>query len=268
MLGWAPKGGRVVKEFYDSEMAAKQDRLAATPDMAEQRERLMAALRPAPGERVLELGAGNGAFLRDLAPMLGAQGRAVGLDRSPQMLAIARKFAPGADLIEGTAEALPFDDESFDAVCAAQLLCFLPDLGAALAETFRVLRPGGRVAFLDTDWATLVWHCRDEALMQRVVGAYTSFYEDAHLPRRLGPRLAAAGYESVDCDSFVVLNRDLSDETYARQTLGFAESIMQRDPEFSDTDIDRFKTDLMALDAEAAGFFSLNRYIFTARKGL
>lgn len=252
--------------FYDEGMAAQQDRLAATPDMSDQRARLVATLAPRAGQAVLELGTGNGALLRDIAPRLAPGGQATGLDTSPQMLEIARHLAPDAEFVEGSAEALPFDEACFDAICAAQVLCFLEDVDTALSEAFRVLRPGGRVVLLDTDWATLVWHSRKPALMRRLVEAYTAHYADAHLPRTLAPRLAMAGFESISCESFVLLNRTLSEETYARQTLAFAVSIMESSSDFSGAEIDQFATDQDELAETGATFFSLNRYIFSAKK--
>ena len=65
-----------------------------------------------------------------------------GLDASEEMLAVARRVAPGVEWRRGAAEALPFDDASFDAVG----LMFFADRPAALREMMCVLRPGGQLA--------------------------------------------------------------------------------------------------------------------------
>ena len=94
------------------------------------------------GEALLDLGCGPGAFLGRLQQS-GHRGRLVGLDLSEGMLAQARVQAPGAEFVQGDAEALPFGDVTFDVVTARHMLYHVPDIDAALREARRVLRPGG-----------------------------------------------------------------------------------------------------------------------------
>lgn len=96
------------------------------------------------GKRVLDVGCGDG----DLAVELARRGATVvGLDASPAMIAAARERAARAaapvTFAIGTADALPFDAGSFDAVVAVTILCFVADGAPAFAEAARVLRPGG-----------------------------------------------------------------------------------------------------------------------------
>ncbi len=76
-----------------------------------------------------------------------------GLDLSPEMLARARRRAeqvrPDADLQEGDAQALPFEDESFDTVVCTYSLCSIPEDRRAVAEMARVLRPGGSLILVE-----------------------------------------------------------------------------------------------------------------------
>jgi len=93
------------------------------------------------GRDVLEVGCGTGLILARLARLAR---RAVGVDLSPGMLAVARDR--GLDVVEGDATALPFPDASFDAVVSFKVLAHVPDIRAALSEMARVARPGGIVA--------------------------------------------------------------------------------------------------------------------------
>jgi len=93
------------------------------------------------GKDVLEVGCGTGLILKDIA--LVAR-RAVGIDISPGMLEHAR--GRGLEVVEGSATALPFEDESFDAVYSFKVLAHVEDISTAMAEVSRVLRPGGRAA--------------------------------------------------------------------------------------------------------------------------
>jgi demethylmenaquinone methyltransferase/2-methoxy-6-polyprenyl-1,4-benzoquinol methylase len=101
-----------------------------------------AALAPAAGERLLDVGAGTGASTAELARH-GAY--PVGLDFSLGMLAAGRQARPGLPLLAGDALALPFADASFAAVTISFALRNVADPGAALAELRRVTRPGGRL---------------------------------------------------------------------------------------------------------------------------
>jgi demethylmenaquinone methyltransferase/2-methoxy-6-polyprenyl-1,4-benzoquinol methylase len=101
-----------------------------------------AALGLKPGERVLDLGAGTGVSTVDLARS-GAY--AVGSDISLGMLGVGRRHRPHVPLVAGDAMALPFADESFDAVTISFALRNISDTPGALREMARVTRPGGRL---------------------------------------------------------------------------------------------------------------------------
>ena len=108
-----------------------------------------AGLRP--GERALDLGTGTGAAAMRAAALVGPAGRVVGVDISPEMLALARRRVEdaGLDIVvfrEGGAEAIPAENDVFDVVIASLSLMFVIDRAAAAREIARVLRPGGRLA--------------------------------------------------------------------------------------------------------------------------
>ncbi|MCD9149820.1 class I SAM-dependent methyltransferase [Pseudophaeobacter flagellatus] len=95
---------------------------------------------------VLDVACGTGATTREAASRIGSGGRIVGLDRNAGMLSVAQKHAPGIKWVEGLAEALPFDNHSFDVVLCQFGLMFFDDRSKALHEMRRVLRPGSRIA--------------------------------------------------------------------------------------------------------------------------
>ena len=252
--------------YDDASQIERQRRVAETPDMRAQRARLTHALDIRRGHRVLDLGSGNGIFASELCRIVGPEGQVIGADPAAGMISMARTIAPQATFVEAGATDLPFPDASFDRVTAAQVLCFVPDLGAALAELFRVLTPGGRAALLDTDWASCVWHSDDPELTARILASYTSVYADAHVARRIAPGLAGAGFEEIGVQSHVILNRDLSEDSYAGQTLAGASDLASADPDLDPAAIARWRLGMEELAARGEAFFSLNRYIFTARR--
>jgi SAM-dependent methyltransferase len=103
------------------------------------------ALRVADGTRLLDIGCGAGRALR-LAADRGAD--VSGLDAAPGMLEIARRRVPGATLIQGELQTLPFGDDEFDAVSGFNSFQYAADPIAALREAKRVTKPSGRILAL------------------------------------------------------------------------------------------------------------------------
>lgn len=102
-----------------------------------------------PGGSALDVACGSGKLTARLAALAGASGRVVGLDFSPEMLAIARRAHPGLEFVEGDALNLPFGSGEFDATTIAFGLRNLADPIRGLREMVRVLRPGGRAVVLE-----------------------------------------------------------------------------------------------------------------------
>src|SRR6266496_800738 len=96
----------------------------------------------APGQRVLDVGAGTGALTMELARR-GAT--AVAADPSPPFVIALRSRFPDVEVQEAPAEDLPWPDASFDAALAQLVVTFMRDAPAGVAEMHRVVRPGGAV---------------------------------------------------------------------------------------------------------------------------
>lgn len=107
--------------------------------------RLADAAGLAPEDRVLDVACGTGAVAGEAVDRVKPGGVVAGLDRSAEMLTVARAKLPDVDLKEGRAEALPFGDEAFDVVICQFGLMFFDHPDEALREMLRVLRPGGRL---------------------------------------------------------------------------------------------------------------------------
>jgi SAM-dependent methyltransferase len=114
------------------------------------------------GQRVLDVGCGSGVFLR-VAADRGA--RVFGLDASAQLLEVARRRLPDADLRVGDMQFLPYEDDSFDVVAGFNSFFFAADMTAALREAGRVAKPGAPVVIQ-------VWgdpeHCDLTAMKQAI----------------------------------------------------------------------------------------------------
>jgi SAM-dependent methyltransferase len=123
------------------------------------------------GDRVLDVACGTGALTLAVAEIAGPSGSVVGLDANPEMLAVARRKPVQIEWLEGTAEALPLPDNSFDAVVSQFGLMFFEDKPKALAEMVRVLRPGGRLVVAVCDAVeNSPGYCAFAQLLDRLFG--------------------------------------------------------------------------------------------------
>jgi ubiquinone/menaquinone biosynthesis C-methylase UbiE len=178
-------------------MGFYQDQIVPLLINASMRQRNLAAYRgriiPAAEGRVLEIGIGSGLNL----PFYSSHARQViGLDPSPKLLAMARRASRSAarsvEFIEGSAERIPLEDASADTVVTTWTLCSIPAVVDALHEMRRVLRPTGRLLFVEhgqaSDPNVRWWQDRLTPLWRRVGGG-------CHLNRAIRALIDAAGFQ-------------------------------------------------------------------------
>jgi ubiquinone/menaquinone biosynthesis C-methylase UbiE len=142
---------------------------------------------------VLELGCGGAANLQfydwsQIRSLSGIDPSAELLDRAHAELA---DMGRTANFIAGVAEALPFASNSFDTVVTTFTLCSVQNPGAALSEAKRVLKPGGRLLFVEhglaPDTAATTWQRRIEPAWKHIAGG-------CHLTRPVTSAISAAGF--------------------------------------------------------------------------
>jgi arsenite methyltransferase len=252
---------------FDERTSRHLEAAYRTPDVVEQRRLVLEALALQPGERVLDIGSGPGFLACEMAAVVGETGSVHGLDPSESMLAIAaqRERAPGSASVAfqaGDALALPFADDAFDVAVSTQVYEYVEDMPAALAEARRVLRPGGRLLVLDTDWDSIVWRSGDRERMRRVLAAWDEHLADPHLPARLSGLLAAAGFTIAARTTIPILNAGADPDTYSAGLVGFISAFVPGRAGVTEEEARAWAADLAAQGDDA--FFSINRYVFVA----
>jgi len=189
--------------------ASMQDRLDRQLDGLGAR--AMAALAPRPGERVIDVGCGNGATSLALARAVGPAGAVLGLDISRPMLAVARDRAAQAGLVqvefrEADAQTESLGQGGYDAIFSRFGVMFFADPAAAFTNLRAALKPGGRLAFvcwrplMENPWMTLPLAAAMKHLPAppeppdpNAPGPFA--FAD---PARVRAILAAAGFSAVD----------------------------------------------------------------------
>ncbi len=256
-------------EKYDSKAAAQLERAYQTPEIVNQRLRTLAALGLAAGESVLDAGCGTGLLLQQEALAVGRGGRAEGMDYSDDMLALARerlRELPQAGLRQGSIESLPFGDAEFDALSCTQTLLYVERLEQTLDEFFRVLKPGGRLAIVETDWGGAVLNSHDAAMTRRVFDAWDLAQANPNLPRRLRPLLAAAGFVAPRVEAIPILNPGYCENSYSAQMLANFARTARRRKTLTREESEYWLAEVERLIDEDAYFFCVNRFLFSAFK--
>ena len=152
------------------------------------------------GETVLDLGSGGGIDVLLSAKRVGPTGMAYGLDMTDEMLALAcenqRKAGlENAEFLKGEIEQIPLPDNSVDVIISNCVINLSADKDRVLAEAFRVLRPGGRLAISD-----VVVRGEMPAAIRRSVELWIGCVAGALEQEEYRDKLAKAGFEEIDLE--------------------------------------------------------------------
>ncbi len=159
-----------------------------------------------PGETVLDLGSGGGIDVLLSAKRVGPTGKAIGLDMTDEMLALARENQRKAGLenvefLKGEIESIPLPDNSVDVIISNCVINLSADKDQVLREAFRVLKPGGRFAVSDVVVrGDVPSEVRQSMLLW--VGCIAGALKDSDYMNKLG----AAGFEEIDIEPTRVYN--------------------------------------------------------------
>ncbi|MFG1819489.1 methyltransferase domain-containing protein [Kribbella sp. NPDC049174] len=210
-----------------AKLAMILDLMAQRPAVQTLKAWALEQLAPAAGETAVDVGSGTGEDVVRFAKLVGAHGRAIGVEPSAGLRAEAVRRATEAtveraagtnvesvdgdaeatgesvdraaeatvEFVDGYAGALPFEPESVDALRSERVLQHVADPAGAVQDMARVLRPGGRIALIDTDWSTAIIHPADPAVLKRMVDYFVGDSANPYSGRRLRGLLAGAGLE-------------------------------------------------------------------------
>ena len=261
------KLGMSDQHVYDDEQAERLAAIYTAPATAERRQWILDHLDLDAGESTLSIGCGPGHEPTAMAELVGGEGRVLGIDNSEDVVAMAEDHGaefPQVTIEHGDATDLPAADNSFDAAIASLVYEYSPDVDTALAELYRVLRPGGRAAVLAADWDSTVWHSSDADRMDQAIEAWKTVYAHPRLGSQLTANLDDTGFAIEDVAANSYLETDL--DTYAGFLLDLIKGHLEENDVLDQAVIDEWEQDLVEIDEAGETFFSLTYYLYMVHK--
>jgi SAM-dependent methyltransferase len=264
---WNDVAGRSWAEFQDG-----LDRQVAPLGR-----RAMAALAPAPGERIVDIGCGAGETSLELASAVGTGGSVLGADLSQPLLEIARRRSvevAGLEFRQADAQTYPFESGAFDGAFSRFGVMFFDDPVAAFANIRRALRPGGRLAFVcwrppgENPIMTLPMQAAADLVPPQPSpepGAPGPFaFADPDRVRRV---LAGAGFEAVEVAPHdeMVGSGDLETALALALKIGPLGAFLRENPHLREAVAPRVRAALAAHDGPAGPKLNAAVWIVTAR---
>ena len=161
---------------------------------------------------------------------------------------------------------MPASSGSFDFVTAMQVYEYMADVERGLAEAYRVLKPGGRLAVLDTDWESCVWHTGDRERTARILRAWEQRFAHPHLPARLPDLLRRGGFALRTVTMIPVVNVEMSEQTYSPGMIDVVARFVASRGGVGEEEAAGWADDVRSQAARGEYFFSLSRYLFLAER--
>ena len=254
---------------FDEETARVLEDAYRGADISRRRRASFDALAPQPGDRILDLGCGNGLLTEELARAVGPAGHVAGLDASPDMLTAARLRLQGRDnttLTQSDAASLPFEPESFDKAVSVQVFEYITSRRPVLRALHKVLKPGSRLVIGDIHFDTFAWHSDNRARMQRFLEIWDNHLAERAVPARLPEELQDCGFAPEAMQPVTICDTSLRPDGMAAMMIRLIRAYAVQTEATDEDDAAAWAQEQEELAAEGRFFFSLTHFVCTARR--
>ena len=255
---------------FTKEAARQLEALYMTTDVVAQRSETLRKLPLAKGDSVIDIGSGPGFLCESIADIVGTSGRVIGIDLSTDLVERSKERNHRSWLSYRVGDATHIDepDASFDVATCTQVAEYVPEVDKAIAEAFRVLKPGGHALYVATDWDAVIWHSDAPARMTAVMKAWEAHCAHPRLPRTMARRLSDRGFKLDSASVFPILNLRWSDDTYSKGITKTISEFVAKRGGMSADEVAAWAAEFPRLSAEGRYFFFSSRFIFNVSKPL
>lgn len=256
--------------YRDHWIEVEPERVSAYQEMFKWRPEMEPLLAPAdlrPGQIMLDYGCGPGGLALELARRAGPRGHVHGVDLNVEFIALARAalaqagFAASATVHHVMDDKIPLPNASVDRLVCKNVMEYVPDVAATLAEFRRVVKPGGLAHIIDSDWGMLVVEPLGPEKLGELFEAAKLAYHTPHIGRKLYSEMKKAGFADVSVQ--ILASADIKGhmQLVLRNMVNYAKIGGRIGPERADAILAEVKRSL----ADGTYLLVLPQFLVTAR---
>ncbi|MEM9634228.1 MAG: methyltransferase domain-containing protein [Pseudomonadota bacterium] len=238
-------------------------------DFSRRRRASFDALQANPGDVIADIGCGNGMLTLELSRTIGDSGRVYGVDPSEDMRIAAKNRCEdraNVEILPGTANDLPLETGSVDKAVSLQVFEYLDDLPAAVSETDRILKPGGRLVVSDMHWDTITWFSDNPERMRKVLKAWDQHLMERCVPAILPPILRDADFVVEQVIPVPFSDTELRPDGLSHMMIHLIEPFVVKKGLVSESEASDWANEQSELARSGRFFFSLTHFVIVARK--
>jgi SAM-dependent methyltransferase len=173
---------------------------------------------------------------------------------------------PRVELKAGTADGIPAEDESFDKSVSLQVFEYIEDIGAALSEVWRVLKPGGLFVVADLHFDSWIWAADDTARMSRMMEAWGHHAVHWDLPARLPQAMRDAGFQVDRVLPFAMVDHVMEPDGYGALLLPLLSGYAVQNGLVVEDEAEAWVAEQHMMASEGRFFFSIMQVVIAGRK--
>ncbi len=254
---------------FDAEITRILNNAYEGADLTRRRQASFDALKPSPGDTIIDIGCGNGLLTAELARAVGPTGKIIGVDPSEDMLKAGKDRCLGhenVEFAEGLANNLPVSDGAADKAVSVQVFEYIDDVDSALNDAIRCLKPGGRLVISDLHFGSFIWHSDHPERMSKMASSWDQHFVSGTLPERLPGILKAKGHKVDAVTPVTLTDHELKPDGIAIMMMHLMKQYAIANAHVEEAEAQAWFDEQQTLSDEGRFFFSLTQFVVVARK--
>ena len=255
------------KIIHPSSDAKSLEKSYSTNDIVKQREKTISMLNLKPGEKVIDIGCGVGFLAYKMSEIVGESGSVICLDQNKEMVEHTKKRCKNfnqTSFFVGNAYNLPCEENSVDAVTCTQVLLYVENTSLAISEIKRILKKGGRIIIVETDWRGVVLSNSNDILTKKIFAAWDETVPSPNLPVYLYPLLKKNGFSNIKIEPIPILNTNYNSNNFSYDIMKWITKNAVDKKVISHDERRIWINELEKYEKNSSYFFCVNRFLFSA----